>query len=124
MALQRVRHASIFVQGKKIGEMFKNKISHNSGDEQQFGDDGAIGMSDGSITTTFDFDAFVPVAQPSYDPRTVFLQKLDVDVTVGPIGGKLHQLTMRFMKCEYDSDSKGGTLNGTFQLQGGTPSFV
>ena len=123
MALQRVRHASIFVGSKKVGEMYNNTMDHNSGDEQQFGDDGAVGMSDGAITTTFDFDTFVPVAGASYDPRISFLNKDDVDVTVGPIAGKLTQLTMRFMKCNYKSDAKAGTLNGTFQLQGGKPDF-
>src|SRR5580693_2055359 len=123
MALQRTRHASIFVGSRKIGEMFKNKVSFNPGDEPLFGDSGWEGMSDGATTTTVDFDAFVPTAGATYDVRPVLLGKLDVDVTIGLIGGKTHQQTMRFTKAEYESDAKTGQLNGSFTLMGGVPDI-
>jgi len=42
MALVRVRHASMYLNGKKIAECFKSKTSLNSGDEPQFGDEGFL----------------------------------------------------------------------------------
>lgn len=124
MALQRTRHASIFVGGKKVGEMFKNKEDITTGSEPLIGDAGWEGMTEGAITQVLDFDVFVPVAGASFDPRTALLQQQDVDITVGPISGKLHQQTGRFTKATYDSDAKTGALNGSFSLMAGPPTVV
>ena len=122
MALVRVRHASMFVGSKKVAEMFRNKVALNSGDEPQFGDEGFLGMSDGAITTQLDFDAIVPVSGMTVDLTAYLLNKTDVDITSGPVNGKLYTWTSRCTKAEYDSDSKAGTQTGAFSFMAGVPT--
>lgn len=121
MAMFKIRHASIWVSGTKVAEAYKSKKSLNSGDEPQYGDEGFVGMSDGAITTTLDFDIIVPIGGATISPEQLMLNKQDVDITAGLVNGKIWQLTMRFTKAEYDSDAKAGTLMGNFSLFGGKP---
>lgn len=124
MAQVRVRHASMYVGGKKIGEMFNNKYSMNSGDEPQYGDDGFEGMSDGAITTNVTCTTITPVTGMSVNLVNALLQKADVDVAIGTLDNHIHQVTMRCTKAEFTSDAKAGTLNGDFEFMGGVPKVV
>lgn len=124
MALQRVRHYSLFAQGKKVAECFRNKASFKSGDEPQFGDDGMLGMSDGAGTLELTFDAIAPVAGMSVQFEQFVLGKIDLDMQMGLINGKIWQSTMRCTQAEYDGDAKAGTLNGSFTLMGQPPQIT
>ena len=122
MALVRVKHASIFRNGKKIAECYQNKYHIASGDEAAFGDDGFEGMTDGATTTTIDCTTIVPYGGMSVDLADDLLNKRDVDMTVGLVNGKIHEITMRVLEAEFDSDAKTGALNGAFKFMGGVPS--
>lgn len=121
MALVRVKHASMYANGKKIAEMYDNTYSISSGDEPQFADIGFAGMSDGAITTSLDCSVIVPVQGLSVSMDDFLLGKQDVDILLSPIAGRLHQITMRCTNADYKSDAKTGTLNGTFKFFGGEP---
>lgn len=123
MAMVRVRHASIWLGGRKLAEMYKTDTELASGDEPQYGDEGFVGMSDGATTTTIDFDVIVPISGMTVAVEQAILNKSDVDVTSGLINGKLWQLTMRCTKAKYSSDVKPGTLTGSFTFMGGKPSL-
>lgn len=124
MAFVRVRHASIFVGGKKLGTMFNNKYSINSGDEPQFGDNGLLGYSDGAIQTTLTCTDIIPVAGQDVPLTQALVAKSDLDMQVGLVDGHIHQITMRPLKAEFDSDAKAGTQHGNFEFGGGTPRIV
>lgn len=124
MAFVRVRHASLFVGGKKLGTMFNNKYTIQSGDEPQFGDNGLQGYSDGAIQTTLASTSIIPVAGQEVPLTTALVQKQDLDVQLGLVDGHIHQITMRPLKAEFDSDAKAGTQNGNFEFGGGTPRIV
>ena len=123
MALARIRHASMFVNSKKIAECFKSKTALNSGDELAYGDDGVIGVSDGAANTQVDFDIIVPVSGATISPEQLLNAKQNVDIQSGLINGKIWECQMRFTKADYDSDAKAGTLNGSFSLIGGPPTI-
>lgn len=124
MALVRVKHASLWVGGKKQAECNKNDVDVNSGDEPQIGDDGFMGMSDGATTTTLEFDSIVPVSGMSSQVEQLLLTKADVDMNLGYVNGKLWQITMRCTRLKYSSDAKTGTLSGSFTFMGGVPSLT
>lgn len=125
MAFVRVRHASMFFNGKKIAEMFSSEEDIASGDEPQYGDEGFVGMSDGATTTTMSFDAIVPTnGSTSAQVEAALLSKQDFDLTLGLIAGKLHQNRMRCTQATYKSDAKAGTLVGSFKFMGGAPIAV
>lgn len=124
MALVRVRHASIFLNGRKIAEAYENEEDISSGDEPQYGDEGFVGASDGATTTNFTFTAIVPVLGMSAAVENMLLNKQDVDLSLGLINNKLHQVTVRCSGANYKSDAKAGTLIGTFKFFGGAPKPV
>jgi len=124
MALVRVRHASIYDGATKVAEMFKNKYHIGSGDEPAFGDEGFLGFTDGAITTTLEFDTVVPAAGMSFDPNDAMLNKRDLNISIGTLSGKVHQIEMRMTDADYDSDAKTGALNGSFKCSGGVPSVT
>lgn len=123
MALVRERHASMFVNSKKVAECFKSKVTLSSGDELQYGDEGVIGVSDGAASTSLDFDIVVPVSGATVSIETILLAKQNVDIQQGIVNGKIWQCTMRCTKAEYDSDAKAGTLVGSFTFIGGEPTI-
>ena len=124
MALVLVRHASLYVGGAKVAEMYESTYDIASGDEPQYGDLGFLGMSDGAITTKVDATTIVTVPGNSVNIENMLLQKQDVDVTLGLIDGHTHQITMRCTNANFKSDAKAGTLVGSFSFMGGPPSVT
>lgn len=125
MAFVRVRHASLWLGGKKIAEAYESEEDIASGDEPQYGDAGFVGMSDGATTTNFSFSAIRPVNGASVDSvETALLSKTDLDLTYGLVGGKLHQVTVRCTNVNNKSDAKAGTLVGSFKFMGGVPTLT
>jgi hypothetical protein len=121
MALVRVRHASLRLNGRKVAEMYDCTYHIASGDEPQYGDDGFIGMSDGAITSQIDCSTIVPISGMSVDIDGLVLNKSDVDIAHSLVNGKIHQVTMRCTDADYKSDAKNGTLMGSFKFFGGVP---
>lgn len=124
MAMNRVRHASISIESKKVGECHRIKSSYSSNDELQLGDDGYIGISDGAGQTQIEFEMFVPYSGATVNPKQLMLLKQDVDVEMYLVNGQIESLSMRFIKADTDSDAKAGTLMGSFTLIGGEPTLT
>lgn len=120
MATTTIRAAAVTFKGKKIAELKSAKYQITSGDEAQHGSEGVMGYSKGQITTKISTDVVVPVAGLSTTLVGALLRK--ETVTIGWIGGgQLHQIDMNPMDCEFSTDSKGGSLSGTFNFEGGAP---
>ena len=115
----RIRHASVYFKCRKILEAHTNDTDVNSGDERMFGDEGYIGHSDGATTNDITFEAVIPVAGMETDVEGALEGKLYVDLAQGIVNGKIRKLTGRFVKAQYKSDAKSGTLMGTFNFEGG-----
>lgn len=124
MALPTIRHASVFVNSRKIGECFKSTTSLESGDERAFGDAGVSGFTDGAVTTELDFDTIVPMSGMAVDLANALLGKQNVEIQTGVIDGKIWSIEMRFQSAKYESDAVKGSLNGSFKLIGGQPTIV
>ena len=115
-----IRSAAVTFKGKKIAEIESADYTIDGGDEPQHATDGLLGFSKGQITTKITANVIVPVAGLSTTLESALLNKQTV--TIGWLGGgKLHQIDMNPMTVNYKSDSKSGSLKGTFEFHGGAP---
>lgn len=124
MAQPKIRSASLFLGGRKMGTIEGIKYTYNSGDEPQFGDPGGVGFSDGAATTNLTATGIVPVAGMSVDIVTAMQNKSDFEVSLALINGKIHQITMRATKAEFTGSQKSGTLMGDFEWSGFEPKIT
>jgi len=117
---ERIRHASIFVNGKKIATATQSTYDVNSNDESQIADGGYFGHSDGAETTTLSVDTIEPV-RPS-DSKTLIQaikRKSYLEMSVSLVAGGIHQIEMRCVKASFSSDATNGKLTGKFDFEGG-----
>lgn len=122
----RVKHASIFVAGKKVATVVTSTISLHSGAERQFGPEGFLGYSDGPITTTCEVTEIVPINfyDTTFNPETAILGALDLDMSFGLLGGTIWQVRMRCTERSFQSDARSGKLTGHMVFGGGEPKIV
>lgn len=102
--LVRIRHASVFLNGTKLGEMFWNRYR--------------ISATEGS---SLEVEAYVPVQGMSTRMATAVLEQTELDVAILLVDGGLHNVKMRAEAIAFDSDAKSGTQTATFRLTGGKP---
>lgn len=119
-----IRKAEVYFNGKKVAEIESAEYEIDSGDEAQHGAEGVMGFSKGQITTKITANVIVPVAGLTTTLESALLNKLPV--TLGwAAGGKIHQIPdMNTMKASYKTDSKAGTLKGSFEFNGGAPDVT
>jgi hypothetical protein len=124
MAMIRVRSASVYINGKKGGTFEKNDYEFNSGDEPQFGDPGLVGFSDGATTTKLTLDGLNPLlGGDSLALYNAMINKSDVTVSLFPVDGQTHTITMRVISGGATSDHKSGAQNSKWTLSGGAPKI-
>ena len=120
-----IRAASLYVDGQKAAEFEGTEYNLLSGDEQQFGDPGAIGFSDGAITTTLTATGVHPVAGMSIpDLMTAMLNKQYLDIALALVNGHIHQVSMRCLTAKTTSHHKSGAQEGQYSFGGGQPSIT
>lgn len=123
MASEKVRAASIYVDGRKSAECFESTYDWDSGDEAQIGDGEVLGYSDGPIQSTLSCKVVMPVSGSSIDMFKLMKEKRMVGVTISLVDGKIHQVDMRVLKANVQNSHKNGTQEGNFSLGGGEPEI-
>jgi hypothetical protein len=122
---ERIRHASLYMDGEKVAECSQSEYGIASGDESQIADSGYFGHSDGAETTTLSFDTIEPVRPSSSTKiRKALRNKTYVEMSVALISGAVEQVWMRAVKANYTSDAATGKLNGKFEFEGGAAEIV
>jgi hypothetical protein len=123
MAYSRIRSASIFWNGTKIGYIEGIDYNYTTGDEAQFGDPGYVGHTDGAGTTKIKADGIIPIPGIGIDVYGVMLRRETVGISLGLVNGKIHSIDMRCVSMGAQGSQKAGTLKGTIDLEGGEPSL-
>lgn len=121
---QRIRHASFYINGRKLAECNSGELDFASGDESQIGDEGYIGHSDGADTSTLSTESIVPVAGMQVRLTDAYARKQYVQASGALIDGKIFKCEMRIVSLNYKSDAKSGSLMQSAKLEGGRPKFV
>jgi hypothetical protein len=121
----QVRSFSVFAEGTKIGTFTGGTYHVVGGDEPNFGDNGGqVVYSDGVIQSTLDSKVFEPVTGLDFDFETAMLNKTNVNISLGLINGRIHQLRMRILEFQHDGEIKGGKCDGTFKFGGSKPTVA
>jgi hypothetical protein len=122
MADRVFKSAPVYYDNKKVAELSGHTTSLDSGDEEQIGQDGFLGWSDGLTMMTIEADMVSPVAGISVPLLINMINKKIVTVGV-PVDGKFLQSEMRVTNMKYTSDSKAGSLKCSATLKGPQPSL-
>lgn len=121
---QRFRHASFYFKGKKVATCNALEETIQTGNEDQIGDEGWMGVSSGARMTKLSTDHIVPVAGIGVSILEAMLADEYVDVGLGIVDGKVHKLKMAIIQGTYSSSAPNGTLTGKFEFSGGAPELV
>ena len=121
MANYRFKAAPVYVGSQKWAELQNCSLDIESNDEPQEGIDAYLGDSEGIIMCTLECDTIVPYGGQSVNVLDLIKNKKNVNVGV-LVDGKLLQVQMRCRKYGVKSQSKNGTVKGTFSFGGGEPS--
>lgn len=116
---ERIRHASLWVKGKKIATMQKLKYSIIGNDERQIADGQYIGHTDGATVSDITCDVIVPISGKTRVVKQAIKDKIYMTCQISAIDGETDTIVMRCTKGDYDSDGKTGALTGSFSLEGG-----
>jgi hypothetical protein len=120
---EQVRAASVFANGRKVGQFTGGQFQVLSGDEPNFGDNnGVVVYSDGIIQSMLDMKTYEPVDGIDFDIEGALLAKQDLPMTISLISGKIHQMTMRPLECTWDTEWKSGKLDGNYKFGGSAPT--
>lgn len=115
-----IRACPIYLDGKKIAEVTDGSYDVESGDEIQIASEGVLGLSDGTNTTSANFNCIVPVRGMGVAVDSMLANKKYVDFGI-PINGKFHQVTGRITSSNYTWDHKNGRCMGAFKFLGSSP---
>lgn len=118
-----VRPAPVYVEGVKIAEVASGSYEHMSNDEDTFGVEGWLGMTDGADQVRMSFKTVTPVAGHQKALKDVIVNKRYVQILI-PLDGGTEAFEGRMTSRSYDWDSKSGACNGNFSFQGGKPTVV
>jgi len=121
--METIRAAGIYFKGKKVAEIESSDYTISSGGEAQHGTDGLLGYSNGQGMTKIVANTVVPVRGLSVTFVGALLKKETV-VVGWTGGGQLHQIEMKILEANFKSDSKSGSLKGTFNFEGGEPDVT
>lgn len=115
----QIQAASCFAEGRKIGQFYDGTLSIESGDEPNFGDTGGIVVySDGVIQSMLSMSVFQPIQGLDFDFESAILTKTNINMTMGPINGKLYEIRMRPLKMETKTTIKDGKNEGSYSFGG------
>lgn|SRR5512138_1663505 len=121
MAKPRVKSGSLFYKGKRIATLQNLTYSIKTNDTQEMTDDG-VHNTDGITTTEVSCDTLVPIAGVGVSIVNDALNHNDVDITVGIIDGKIHEIeAMRATEIQFTGEVASGKLTGKFTWIGGQP---
>lgn len=119
--MPRVQSASIFVKGKRLAVMQNTTYRINTNDTQELADGGAYN-TDGIPVTEIDCDTIVPVAGVGVSIVQDALDHVDIDLTLGIVDGKIHELQeCRAKTLEFTIEKATGKMTGKFSWHGPAP---
>ena len=122
----QVRAASVFIEGKKLGQLHSSTLSVEGGDSENFGDNGGIVVwGDGVITTKLSSQLYEPITGLDFDLETAMLNKTNLNISVGLINGRVY--TIKGMRCtsmKHTGTIRDGKLEGDFEFAGSKPTIA
>ncbi len=122
--MARYYNASIFVDGVHLGFMQTYDYSVAAGGEDVFNDTGYDGATEGHVSSKLSCDGMIPVGGDTTQIEKKVLSKTTVTVTISPVNGCMHILSMIFKDFSHKGDAANRTDKVTFNATGGAPEIV
>lgn len=111
--MARIRRASIYIKGRKVGVAGNNSLSFNNNTDRQHGTDGIVGGTDGNPEYDLEFDH---VVTETWDgAQQMILDAIDnqEEVTlVYQMGVKTKQGLYKCQSGRFSSEPQRGTMTG------------
>lgn len=116
-----IARMSLSIDSEKVGESETGTYSKNNNGEQQHGDDGIIGISDGNTECEYRCSVIVTTRTSNgYKKLTDAIKnKKYIDVHITNEFGVDDYWKGKVMSQEYSGDSRNGTLKGSFTIRNG-----
>ncbi len=118
--LPRIKHASVWADGAKVGTVETGDYTYAGNDEDHVTDEGWL-PSDGTPTTTLSLNTVTTVDGKGDVLVDAIEQKKNLRMQIALIDGRVHSVVMRCWEAKYNWDAKGGSLKGSFTFHGGAP---
>lgn len=124
MALPRVKHASIFYNGKKVGTMTGCKLRIKNGSGQELADAGAYN-TDGAVTSEISAENIVPITGMGVPMIKDLINQKNAEISLGLIDGAIFVFDdCRPIDVEIDNQVASGKQTAAFNWQAGKPKIT
>ena len=112
-----IKRASVYIDSAKLAEMSDGSFDHNNNSEQMHGVEGILAATDGNQTVQFQFDTARPTSTSSALPALEDAMTTQTLVSRAfALGGKQNQVACKDQTAKISSESKSGTLKGSWTL--------
>ncbi len=124
MANPRVKHASIFYNGKRVATMTGCKVRIKNGSGQEMADGGTFN-TDGQVTSEISADNVVPITGMGVPMITDLIAQRNAEITVGIMDGRIFVFDdARPIDVEINSEVASGKQTAAFNWQSGPPKIT
>lgn len=126
MASQQIKRAPLYIDSAKLGELESVSLTWNNNNERMDGVEGVGGQSDGNAHVDVSATAFIPAAWSGAGDKIIATIQSQKEVSiVVPFAGKQWQVPCKLNSMQIQSESRTGTLRGTFSFtNSGVPKVV
>ncbi len=124
MANPRVKHASIFYNGKRVATLQGCKIRIKNGSGQELADGGAYN-TDGQVTSEISADNIVPISGIGVPMLQDLVDQRNATISAGLVDGKILVFDdARPVDAEYASEVASGKQTAAYNYQAGKPKIT
>lgn len=117
MAAATIKRAAVYINSAKLAECSDSSFDHNNNSEQMHGQEGVLGATDGNQTVQFQFDTVRPTSLTNAATALEDAMMSQALVScVYAFGGKQYQVACKVQTAKMSSESKSGTLKGSWTL--------
>ena len=120
----RIKAAKFYVDSSMVGTAESGSYRISGNDEMHITADTKVGFGDGDTTTEVNINTIITLEGKTKALTKALLNKAYVTVQVALIDGEIHQIVMRCVEHNFDTDAKTGMLKGSVRFQGGAPQVI
>lgn len=125
MASQKIKRAPLYIDSSKLGELESVTFTWTNNNERLDGVEGVGGQSEGNAHVDVQATAFIPAAWSGAGDKLIAALQSQAEVgIVVPFAGKQWQVPCKLNTMQIQSESRSGTLRGTFTFTNSAPPKV
>ena len=120
-----IRHMAFYVAGEKFALAENVDYTIKAGRTRLIADEGDVGATSGVTGCTLSVGSIEPVQGNGMGLEPLLLGKSDIDVSVFPVGGKIHHIkNVSITQVGYTGEAATGQNKGKWEFEGGAPQIT